>query len=242
MKAIRRDLQVVFQDPYASLNPRMSVGEIIGEGPMVHGLSDKAKREALVRELLGKVGLNQSHIHRYPARVLGRPAPAHRHRPRPRGQPGLHRVRRAGLGARRVDPEPGPEPARRPPEGVRPHLPVHRPQPRRGRAHQRPRRRHVPRQDGRAGRRRGALPQPAPPVHGRPAVGHPEPEPADPQEAAGPQGRHPVTRGAAVRLPVPHPLLAPRATREPRTLRHRGAGRSARSGQATSPPATSPRR
>src|SRR5262249_23051462 len=71
MKAIRRDLQVVFQDPYASLNPRMSVGEIIGEGPLVHGLSDKKKREALVRELLGKVGLNQSHIHRYPHEFSG---------------------------------------------------------------------------------------------------------------------------------------------------------------------------
>ncbi len=71
MKTIRRDLQVVFQDPYASLNPRMSVGEIIGEGPLVHGLSDKTKREALVRELLGKVGLNQSHIHRYPHEFSG---------------------------------------------------------------------------------------------------------------------------------------------------------------------------
>jgi oligopeptide/dipeptide ABC transporter ATP-binding protein len=71
MKKIRRDLQVVFQDPYASLNPRMSVGEIVGEGPLVHGLSDKTKREALVRELLGKVGLNQSHIHRYPHEFSG---------------------------------------------------------------------------------------------------------------------------------------------------------------------------
>ncbi len=71
MKTIRRDLQVVFQDPYASLNPRMSVGEIIGEGPLVHGMTDKTKREALVRELLGKVGLNQSHIHRYPHEFSG---------------------------------------------------------------------------------------------------------------------------------------------------------------------------
>ena len=71
MKKIRRDMQVVFQDPYASLNPRMSVGEIVGEGPMVHGLTDKKKREALVRELLGKVGLNQSHIHRYPHEFSG---------------------------------------------------------------------------------------------------------------------------------------------------------------------------
>jgi oligopeptide transport system ATP-binding protein len=71
MKAIRRDLQVVFQDPYASLNPRMSVGEIVGEGPLVHGLTNRTKREALVRELLGKVGLNQSHIHRYPHEFSG---------------------------------------------------------------------------------------------------------------------------------------------------------------------------
>jgi oligopeptide/dipeptide ABC transporter ATP-binding protein len=49
----------------------MSVGEIVGEGPRVHGLTDKNKREALVRELLGKVGLNQSHIHRYPHEFSG---------------------------------------------------------------------------------------------------------------------------------------------------------------------------
>jgi oligopeptide/dipeptide ABC transporter ATP-binding protein len=71
MKSVRRDLQFVFQDPYASLNPRMTVGEIIGEGPLVHGMSDRHTREALVRELLGKVGLNQTHIHRYPHEFSG---------------------------------------------------------------------------------------------------------------------------------------------------------------------------
>jgi oligopeptide/dipeptide ABC transporter ATP-binding protein len=71
LKEARRDLQVVFQDPYASLNPRMTVGEIVGEGPLVHGLTDKKKREELVRELLAKVGLNQSHIHRYPHEFSG---------------------------------------------------------------------------------------------------------------------------------------------------------------------------
>jgi oligopeptide/dipeptide ABC transporter ATP-binding protein len=71
MKTIREDMQVVFQDPYASLNPRMTVGEIVGEGPLVHGLKDKSKREELVRELLGKVGLNQTHIHRYPHEFSG---------------------------------------------------------------------------------------------------------------------------------------------------------------------------
>ncbi len=71
LKAARRDLQIVFQDPYASLNPRMTVGEIVGEGPLVHGLSDRAKREELVRELLAKVGLNQTHIRRYPHEFSG---------------------------------------------------------------------------------------------------------------------------------------------------------------------------
>ena len=71
MKDVRRDLQVVFQDPYASLNPRMTVGEIVGEGPLVHGMTDRKQRDDLVRELLGKVGLNQSHIRRYPHEFSG---------------------------------------------------------------------------------------------------------------------------------------------------------------------------
>jgi len=71
MVAVRRDMQIVFQDPYASLNPRMTVGEIVGEGPFVHGLRDKREREDVVRELLARVGLNQSHIHRYPHEFSG---------------------------------------------------------------------------------------------------------------------------------------------------------------------------
>ncbi|MFM2106072.1 MAG: hypothetical protein RL338_1104 [Chloroflexota bacterium] len=70
-KSLRKEIQVVFQDPYASLNPRMSVGEIVGEGPLVHGMTDRKEREALVRDLLGRVGLNQSHIHRYPHEFSG---------------------------------------------------------------------------------------------------------------------------------------------------------------------------
>jgi oligopeptide/dipeptide ABC transporter ATP-binding protein len=71
LKRLRKDIQVVFQDPYASLNPRMSVGEIVGEGPLVQGMTNKKEREEVVRELLGKVGLNQSHIHRYPHEFSG---------------------------------------------------------------------------------------------------------------------------------------------------------------------------
>jgi oligopeptide transport system ATP-binding protein len=68
---VPKQMQVVFQDPYASLNPRMTVGEIVGEGPMVHGLSDKEEREKRVRDLLARVGLNQSHVHRYPHEFSG---------------------------------------------------------------------------------------------------------------------------------------------------------------------------
>jgi oligopeptide/dipeptide ABC transporter ATP-binding protein len=71
MKPVRRDMQIVFQDPYSSLNPRMTVGEIIGEGPLIHGMGDSKRREELVRELLSKVGLNQSHIRRYPHEFSG---------------------------------------------------------------------------------------------------------------------------------------------------------------------------
>jgi oligopeptide/dipeptide ABC transporter ATP-binding protein len=71
LKAARRDIQVVFQAPYASLNPRMSVGEIVGEGLYVHGMTNKREREASVRDLLKRVGLNQQHIHRYPHEFSG---------------------------------------------------------------------------------------------------------------------------------------------------------------------------
>jgi oligopeptide/dipeptide ABC transporter ATP-binding protein len=71
LKAARRDIQVVFQDPYASLNPRMSVGEIVGEGLFVHGMTNRRERESAVRDLLKRVGLNQQHIHRYPHEFSG---------------------------------------------------------------------------------------------------------------------------------------------------------------------------
>lgn len=71
LRRARHRMQVVFQDPYSSLNPRMTVGEIVGEGPLAQGLHDRKKREVLVRDLLAKVGLNQSHIHRYPHEFSG---------------------------------------------------------------------------------------------------------------------------------------------------------------------------
>jgi peptide/nickel transport system ATP-binding protein/oligopeptide transport system ATP-binding protein len=72
LKALRRDMQMVFQDPYSSLNPRKTVGSIIGEPFAVHGLErDKEKRKGAVQELMQTVGLNPEHYNRYPHEFSG---------------------------------------------------------------------------------------------------------------------------------------------------------------------------
>lgn len=72
MKAMRRDMQMIFQDPYASLNPRFTVTDIIGEALDIHGLAgSKAERKKRVEELLDMVGLNPDHATRYPHEFSG---------------------------------------------------------------------------------------------------------------------------------------------------------------------------
>ncbi len=72
LRSMRRRIQVIFQDPYSSLNPRLKIGEIIGEPIRVHGLiPDKAKREDRVRELLAVCGLNPAFADRYPHEMSG---------------------------------------------------------------------------------------------------------------------------------------------------------------------------
>jgi peptide/nickel transport system ATP-binding protein len=71
LKAFRRDVQIIFQDPYASLNPRFTIGEIIGEPLIIHGVSTPNERRAKARELLDVVGLNPEHINRYPHEFSG---------------------------------------------------------------------------------------------------------------------------------------------------------------------------
>lgn len=71
-KAFRRKMQMIFQDPYASLNPRMTVSDIIGEALTIHGLvHSKAERKKRVGELLDLVGLNSEHASRYPHEFSG---------------------------------------------------------------------------------------------------------------------------------------------------------------------------
>ncbi|MHB9149636.1 MAG: ABC transporter ATP-binding protein [Thermoleophilia bacterium] len=71
MQHVRRDMQIVFQDPYASLNPRMTVGSIVGEPLTIHRIGTRAERKQRVRELLDLVGLNPSFTNRYPHQFSG---------------------------------------------------------------------------------------------------------------------------------------------------------------------------
>jgi len=71
MRRMRRHLQIIFQDPYASLNPRMTVGDILTEPMQVHDIGTPAERSARVRELLDVVGLLPEHARRYPHQFSG---------------------------------------------------------------------------------------------------------------------------------------------------------------------------
>jgi oligopeptide transport system ATP-binding protein len=71
MRKMRRELQIVFQDPYSSLDPRMTVGDIVAEPLEVHGVGGRRDRRARVRELLDVVGFNPDYSNRYPHEFSG---------------------------------------------------------------------------------------------------------------------------------------------------------------------------
>ncbi len=71
LRELRKDLQYIFQDPFSSLNPRLTVGDIIGEPLDIHGIAEGEKRTDRIYELLEIVGLNPSHTHRYPHEFSG---------------------------------------------------------------------------------------------------------------------------------------------------------------------------
>jgi microcin C transport system ATP-binding protein len=71
MRPLRREMQVVFQDPYGSLSPRMSIAEIVAEGLAVHGIGDRKERDALVVQALEEVGVDPDWRHRYPHEFSG---------------------------------------------------------------------------------------------------------------------------------------------------------------------------
>ncbi|HYQ37498.1 MAG TPA: ABC transporter ATP-binding protein [Pseudomonas sp.] len=71
VRPLRRQMQVVFQDPFGSLSPRMSVSQIIGEGLEIHGIGTPAEREQAIIDVLGEVGLDPQTRHRYPHEFSG---------------------------------------------------------------------------------------------------------------------------------------------------------------------------
>ena len=71
VRKLRKEMQIIFQDPYASLNPRMTVGDIIGEPLQIHGIATGTAAEARTQELLRRVGLQPYHANRYPHEFSG---------------------------------------------------------------------------------------------------------------------------------------------------------------------------
>jgi len=71
LKTLRREMQIIFQDPYSSLNPRMTVADIVGEGILIHRTANGSERENRVRELMLAVGLKPDQMRRYPHEFSG---------------------------------------------------------------------------------------------------------------------------------------------------------------------------
>lgn len=71
LKQLRKDMQIVFQDPYSSLDPRLPVGESIGEGLVIHNVGNRRERDEKVMAMIEKVGLNPYHAKRYPHEFSG---------------------------------------------------------------------------------------------------------------------------------------------------------------------------
>ena len=71
LRNLRKEMQIIFQDPFSSLNPRKTVSHIVGEPLLVHGMKNRREREERVRELLRVVGLRREHMRRYPHQFSG---------------------------------------------------------------------------------------------------------------------------------------------------------------------------
>ena len=143
--ALRREIQIIFQDPYSSLNPRQTVRGALEEVLRVHDLCPPGERRARVDELLDARRPGARRWAPAAPRVQRRPAPADRDRPRAGRRPALHRRRRGRLRARRLDPRADPQPARLAAGRPRAHVPVHLARPRRRAPHELADRGHVPR-------------------------------------------------------------------------------------------------
>ena len=158
LRPLRREMQIVFQDPFASLSPRLSVGQIVEEGMRVHNLGgDFDERRALVSAALEEVGIEPEVAGPLPARVLGWPTPAHRHRPGHGAEAAFRGAGRAHLGTRHVSAGADHRPSARPASAPPPRLSVHQPRSQGGACSRRHGHRHPRWAHRRAGRCRADL-------------------------------------------------------------------------------------
>ena len=238
---MRREMAMVFQDPYASLDPRQTVGDIIGEALAIHEIVPRRERRARVHELLERVGLEPPAQRALSARVLGRPAPARR------ASPGRSRSSRrfivcdepvsaldVSIQAQIVNL------LHAAAAGARPDLPLHRARPVGRQAHLRPGRGDVPRKDRRDRAARGAVRAAAPPVHGLADLVDPDHRSADRARAAGGSCCRATCPRPSIRRPAAASGRAASARRSAARSRSRRSKRR-RSGR-TRPPASSPSR
>ena len=207
MRRLRSDMQLIFQDPYSSLNPRMSVGQIISEGMQAHNMIKKkdARMQQLVLNIMDECGLAPYFLHRFPHQFSGGQ----------RQRIGIARALATNPKFVVCDEAVSALDVSIQAQIINLLLDLKEHQnltymfiarPVRRQVHLRPRRRHVPRQHGRAGGGRRDLPPPDPSVHRGPAQRHPDDGYRRREGALHPRRRYPQPGQPAEGLQIPHAL------------------------------------
>jgi peptide/nickel transport system ATP-binding protein len=175
LRALRKDVQIIFQDPYSSLNPRMPIGAAIQEPMTVHNIhANEQERKQQTLQLLERVGLHADHYDRYPHEFSRWAAPTDLHCAGFGGEAQVHHLRRIGVGLGCVGAGAGAQPALGFAPRLQPHVYLHQPRPECGQVHERPHGGDEPRQGGRDGRCRPDLFQPADGIHQETHRSHPK--------------------------------------------------------------------
>ena len=177
VKLYRSRVQMIFQDPFDSLNPVRTIGHHLERPVRIHSVVSRRDVTPRVHELLRTVGLvpPEKYAAKYPHELSGGPAAARRDRARARGQPVGDPRGRADLDARRLDPDRDPQPDARAEAGARDRVPLHHARHRERALHRGRGARDVRRPDRRAGPDRFGAARAAPPVHEASALRRPAP-------------------------------------------------------------------